>query len=379
MLLRLTERLTGHKPTGQNSVALLENGKTTYPAMVDAIHKDRHHIHMESYIFLPDGVGQAFVAALAAAAARGVQVRLLLDALGGMGTSRDFFARLEESGGRVEFFAPLRPPIFRSRANHRNHRKLIVVDGRKAFTGGLNIGREYLGLDPVLGPWRDTHMALEGPAAAYLQQVFMEDWYYTTGEMMELGAYTQSVEPAGDAMVQVIPSGPDLPWGAFQQSLVRAIASATTRVFIASPYFVPDRSTLDALVSASLAGVDVRLLVPSISDNRIVLWAGKSHYVELLAAGIKIFEYGPGFIHAKDILVDDWAASVGSANMDIRSFHLNYEVNCLVCNREFFGALKTIFERDMSAAHRVTIEECRNWSPATRMAVGFARALSPLL
>lgn len=378
-LQRLVEKVTGNLPTTGNSVELLRNASRAYPEMLRTIAEARHHVHLEMYIFRTDDTGEQFIGALLAALRRGVEVRLLLDSVGCAGLDLARLRPLQDLGGQVEFFAPLRLRPLTSRLNFRNHRKILVVDGTLAFIGGLNIGDEYLGLDPALGNWRDTSLKLRGRAANHLQLVFMEDWCYATDEVLTGAAYFNTEDGVGDATVQILSSGPDLEWGAIHHAFFRAIAGADQRVLITSPYFVPDRTMLDALTTSSLAGIDVRLVVPSRSDLPLVAAAGRTYFTELLEAGVRVYEYQAGFIHAKTVVIDEWAALLGSANMDIRSFRLNFEINAIVYDQEFVKAAEEVFAMDLAHSREVTLAECRRRSLPTRFFEGVARLMSPLL
>ncbi len=379
IVMRLGARLTGGLATTGNRVRLLRDARQTYPEMIRAIQGAQKHVLLESYIFRNDGVGKDFIAALTDAAARGVQTYVLVDGVGTWRTFLSAFRELEAQGGKVAVFAPIRLPLFSDQLNFRNHRKILVVDGTVGFTGGLNIGEEYIGLDPSIGHWRDNHMCIRGPAVSYLQQVVLEDWFFATNDVLEHIEFADFNEHPGNATVQIIPSGPDLEWRSVQQVLLRAMAGAMSRIFITSPYFIPDEATLNTLVNASLSGIDVRLLVPRKSDLRLVLWAGRSYYLDLLNAGVTIYEYESGFIHAKSYVVDDWMASVGSANMDIRSFQLNFEVNAFVFDEEFAATMATQFFEDLKHAREVTVEEYQNRPFLYRFGEGVARLVSPLL
>lgn len=378
-LVQLGIQVTGSKATIGNRVTLLENAASAYPRMLEAIGNARSHVLMESYIFRDDETGQLFLQTMRQAALRGVKVRLLLDGVGSIATPESMFDPLIEAGGLVSFFSPPRLLTLPTRLNFRNHRKVLVVDGCTSFTGGLNVGSEYLGHDDTIGFWRDTHLMLEGNASNYLQHVFLEDWMFATKDPVVDVHYCLNAPPGAGAVVQVIPSGPDLEWRSIQQVMLRAIGGAQERVFITSPYFIPDSATLDALCSAALAGLDVRLLVPASSDLPVVLHAGRSYYQELLQARVKIYEYYKGFIHAKTYIIDDWMASVGSANMDIRSFHLNYEVNAFIYDKTFVRQLEELFLRDLEDARLLSHEDIYHRSLPSRFAEGLARLASPLL
>ncbi len=378
-LVQLGTRVTGSRATDSNRVTLLEDASEAYPRMLQAISTARSHVLLESYIFRTDETGRTFIEELTKAAARGVVVRVLLDGMGSLSTPTSAFSSLKSAGGQLAFFSPPHLLSIPHRINFRNHRKILVVDGCTSFTGGLNVGDEYLGLDSSIGFWRDTQLLIEGHASNYLQHVFMEDWMFATG-LSDIGLpYCQDAPDDAKAVVQIIPSGPDLEWRSIHQVMLRAIGGAQERVFITSPYFIPDPATVDALCAASLAGLDVRILLPGRSDMPLVLHAGRSYYQELIQARVKLYEYSRGFIHAKTYIIDNLMASVGSANMDIRSFHLNYEVNALVYDKEFISQLDDLFIRDLADARQVTFEEVYHRPTAVRFLEGLARLASPLL
>ena len=364
-----------------NRARLLIDAEQTYTKIIEAVENAREHIHVQFYIIQPDETGDALRALLTRRAREGVQVRVLVDGLGSAALPSDYWNPLIEAGGQAAAFRPmwgaLTRILKRDRIDYRNHRKIVVVDGKLGFTGGINVGREYLGLDPSIGNWRDTHVLLEGPAVLALQKTFAEDWLLTTSELLEDPSYfpETKVDPDESCIVQVLDSGPDRRWSpiAFYQNHIFALASK--RAWITSPYFIPSPSLEDALISASLRGVDVRLLVPMRSDNRLVAWAAASYYPRLIEAGVRIYRYDRGFVHAKTLVVDDWVASVGSANMDLRSFHLNFELNVFVYGPKFAGDLARQFEEDLQQA-----TELREVPSSWRIMRGnLARIFSPLL
>jgi len=318
-----------------------------------------------------------------ARAAAGVEVRVLCDAIGSMSLPSDFWEPLLAAGGQAASFAPLSRLIphwrRRDRVDFRNHRKIVVVDGRVAFTGGINVGKEYLGLDPEIGKWRDTHLRIEGPAALSLQQTFMQDWLMTTGETLDDEHYLPACPGVGECLVQVIDSGPDQRWASVELYYAQAIALSCERVWITNPYFVPSQIIESALTLAALRGVDVRILLPKKSDSRLVTLASHSYYAPLLQAGVRIFEYARGFVHAKTMVVDDWLATVGSANMDMRSFRLNFELNAFVFGARVCQDVAEQFALDLEAADEVTKDWERRAGLARRLVRGIARLLSPLL
>jgi cardiolipin synthase len=383
-LVRLGEALVGPATRG-NRCRLLINGAATYRAIIQAIQAAEDHLHLESYIIQPDDTGTKLRDRLTARAQEGIRVRVLYDAVGSAGLPRDFWAPLLEAGGQALAWSPVGPwnrLRSRDRIDFRNHRKNIIVDGKVGFTGGINVGREYLGLDPEIGHWRDTHVRIEGPAVHSLQRIFAEDWFREAGELLgEARYFPQPTEapPAEEAIVQILDSGPNRSWAPIHRVYNQAIALATERVWITSPYFVPDAVIEEALTTAALRGVDVRLLLPAKSDVALVSIASRAYYGQLLDAGVRIFEYARGFVHAKTLVVDDWLATVGSANMDIRSFHLNYELNALVLGRDFNVEVRQSFLDDLSFAREIERSAVASESYPKRIVQAVARLLSPLL
>ncbi len=357
-LMLLAYRSPGLPPTLGNRIQVLSDAENAYPAILESIAGAKKHIHVLYFIIQPDGSGRMLRDALTERAKAGVEVRVLYDDIGSWEMKLDFFRPLIEAGGKVHEYRPVRFSRFRTfYANFRNHRKIVVVDGHTAFTGGINIGDEYLGKDPERGFWRDTNIKVAGPAASHLQLVFAEDWYYATGELLKDPYIRRVGEPLeGNGIVQVVPSGPDRLRDQIEQLFFTAITSARKSLYITTPYFVPDESVQTALVAASLRGVDVRLLVPREPDKKIVYYAARSYYRELLAAGARIYEYTNGFIHSKTMSVDGEVGIVGTANMDIRSFRLNFEV-CVVCyDKAVAEDLDSQFMVDLKSAERVEIK-----------------------
>lgn len=392
-MLALGRRLASTPPSLGNRTEILVDGAATYRAMRDAMAAARDHVHVEFYIIQNDETGRALRDELVACARRGVEVRVLCDAIGSFYLPRDFWRPLLDAGGEAAAFGPmgriLRLLRGRDRFDFRNHRKIVVVDGRQGFTGGINVGREYLGLDPARGKWRDTHVSLRGPAVLALQKAFAEDWLSATDRLLDDERYFPDIDVSapsdGDradernsCAVQIVDSGPDRSFSPIAFFHVQAFALARRRLWLTSPYFVPSPSLLDGLLTAALRGVDVRLLVPARPDHRLVGFASRSYYPQLLEAGVRVFLYERGYVHAKTMVVDEWIGSVGSANMDIRSFHLNFELNAFVYGESFANELAQHFEQDQAHARELVSDESELnfWM---RFACGFGRAMSPLL
>ena len=363
-------------PTTCSALRLLPGGSATIDALLAAIARAQHHAHLEYYIFEPDRTGSLVRDALIARARAGVRVRLLLDAVGSARLNARFLRPLREAGAQIAWFHPLRlRRVWRPLLNLRTHRKLVVIDGRVGFVGGVNIcdeGNERLSA----GAYHDLHLRLEGAILQWLQLVFVEDWHYATGTALRDDRLWPAQLP-GPIAAQVLPSGPDLPWEPIHRVQVSAIERARHRVWLATPYFVPSESARMAITSAALRGLDVRLLVPEMADSRIVTWAARSYFDELLQAGVRIFEYLPRMLHSKALLVDEDTAIIGSANFDHRSFRLNFELSVLLQDAGVGATLQDILATDMLQAREVT--GLRRLALHQRLAEAAARLASPLL
>ena len=380
-LATLAKATTGIAPDTATSVRLLVDGGATYDALLEAIAGARHHVHLEYYIFAADRSGTMLRDALVERARAGVAVRLLMDAVGSAQCPRTFLAPLLEAGGEVAWFHPMRFGRIwqRTWVNLRSHRKIVVVDSRIGFTGGINVTDEendHLRRDA----YRDLHLRLEGDVVRGLQLLFVEDWAYASGQRDFISSVAQSLpeRSPGPIAAQVLGSGPDSAWESIHRLHVGAIHEARRRVWLATPYFVPGEAALMALTSAALGGLDVRVLVPRRSDSLVVTLAARSYFDTLLDAGVRVYEYGPRMLHTKALLVDDEVSLVGSANFDARSFSLNFEVCMLFRDRGVAAGLEQLFEADLAKAPRVRADRPQPlWS--VRLPEAAARLLSPLL
>lgn len=362
-------------------VDLLVGGAATFDSIFDAVRAARDHVHLEYYIYEPDGVGTALAALLVERARAGVQVRLLIDALGSKNLGRKFFAPLREAGVEVALFHEARiGRRLRPVTNYRTHRKIVVCDGAVGFTGGVNItDEEDLRTRP--DAYHDVHLRVEGAAVRGLQTTFIEDWVYATGQspraLDALLEHVMPTLPAGAIAVQFVTSGPDSAAEAIHRMQVEAIHGATRRAWLTTPYFVPGEPALMALTSAAMRGVDVRLLVPARSDSAIVTAAARSYFDELIHAGVKVWEYKARMLHSKTLVIDDHCAMVGTANFDNRSFRLNYEVMAVVYGPALVGPLEAQFETDLARSAHVRANRTRSFRHKLGEAV--ARLFSPLL
>lgn len=379
-LMKLGTEVADIPPATADAVKILFDGDEAFAAIEEAIRAARHHVHLEYYIFEPDQTGTRLRDLLVEKAKAGVEVRLLVDGVGSVHLTSRFLAPLREASGRVSFFGPVSIPRLRPNyVNFRTHRKIVVVDGVVGFTGGINVTDDQCAAASGARSFRDTHLRVEGDAVRWLQLVFLEDWAYAAGAVPTDDAYFPPATGGGAHAVQILASGPDEPWHAIHKLYFAAIAGARTRVLVTTPYFVPDEAMLTALVTAALRGVEVQILVPRRSDSRTVTAAGRSFFADLLAAGVQIHEYTPRMLHAKTLVVDDAFAAVGSANMDTRSFRLNYEVTAVLYGPEAPRVLAEAFTRDLARAHAVTRGELGSAKLTRRVVEAAARVLSPLL
>lgn len=370
-VMRLASRTTRGEIRAGNAVDVLVGTDATYAAIIEAIDAATDHVHLEYYIFRPDKTGKRILASLEAAAKRGVYVRLLYDGFGSVGLGPACRA-LRRAGGSTRPFFPLDPIRRAATINLRNHRKLIVVDGRIGFCGGINVGDLFL-------PWRDVHLRVEGPAAADLQRIFVEDWYFAARQDLTLPAFFPEIPRTGGSIVQIVESGPDERVESIHRLLFAAIASARRTVWIETPYFVPDRAILVALQTAAMRGVDVKLITPRESNHRVTFHAGRSFYDELLAAGVHVHEYVGAMLHTKAMIVDGSFATVGTANLDVRSFRLNFELIAVLYGPDVVAQLQRIFEEDLARTEEVSLAAWRKRSALTRIKEGTGRLFSPLL
>jgi len=360
-----------------NRGQILVDGAMKFGALLAAIEGATDHIHLEYYIFEPDETGRRVRDALIAKAKEGVEVRLLVDAMGSLAVARGFLRGLEEAGGETARFLPARLTGRRFDVNFRNHRKIAVIDGRVGFTGGMNVGDDYSGYTGA--GWHDIHLELEGAAVHFLQETFAEDWYFATQKDLAHHRYFPAPRLPGDDLIQIVPSGPDLDWPSLHQLFFSAIAQAKERVWIVTPYFVPTESLLSALIAASHRGVDVRIVLPHKVDHRMVYLAARSYYQELLSSGVRIFEYTPRMTHAKVMTVDGVFGTIGSCNMDVRSFYLNFEINALIHSTRLARQLEAIIREDLANGEEVHLSTFLRRSYLRRLAENACRLLSPVL
>lgn len=371
-------------PLSYNKVKLLINGEEKFAAVLKALESAELFIHMEYYIFDDDEIGNKIISLLKIKAQQGVTVRFIYDDFGSHGLADDTIATMKEAGIQVFPFFEVKFYLLANRINYRDHRKIIIVDGLVGFTGGINVSDRYINDgDAERLYWRDTHVMIEGPAVNSLQYHFIANWNFCTDETLEINRMFfpnifEKKENHED-LVQIVAGGPDYPTSGIMLSFFTAIVNAKERVYITSPYFVPNESIYDALKKAALSGKDTRLLLPGISDSKIVNAAARSYFKDLLACGVRIFLYQKGFIHAKTIIVDDNLSMVGSANMDARSFDLNFEINAVVYSKKICQELSQAYLNDINYSVELSAKEWEKRAWWRELFDDIARLLSPLL
>lgn len=366
-----------------NDVQIFHDGTKKFDALLADIAAATDHVHIYYYIFKTDGLGTRIVEALTERARAGVEVRLFYDALGGRGVRPKRLADLRAAGGVVYTFFPSRLGPLNFRVNYRTHRKLAVIDGRIGYVGGFNVGDEYLGLAAKFGYWRDTHLRIQGGAVASIQNRLLMDWNGACRPEDRVGFrsyyFPPEEERPGSAAVQIVSSGPTSSWERVKYGYVKMISSARESIMIQTPYFIPDGAVLDALKIAARSGIDVRLMIPDKPDHPFVYPATLSYADELVNAGAEVFIYRNGFLHAKTLLVDRSVASVGTANFDVRSFKLNFEVCAFVYDRELGEQLAAIYEHDLTHCTPFDHAQVYRRPIIGRVKEALSRLIAPLL
>jgi cardiolipin synthase len=369
--------------TRGNAVQMYINGPEKFQALFDAIDRAQHHIHLEYFTIYHDQIGQQLVAHLTKRAQAGVQVRVIFDQFGSKGRHQKLYEPLVAAGGEVVPFLSRQFQLLALRMNFRNHRKIAIIDGHTGFIGGLNVGDQYLNRNPRFGYWRDTHLKIQGDAVLSLQSRFIMDWN-ATAQTEQLLTQTRQYFPSqtqagGQAMVQIVASGPDESKTQIKQGFLRMFATAQTSITIQTPYFIPDQAILETLETAILSGIEVNLMIPDQPDHPLVYRATEYYAWQLLEAGARVFRYDKGFLHSKVVVVDHQIATTGSANMDIRSFALNFEANAFIYDSQVALALEEQFVRDAEESTELTLHYFESQSAWRHFKQKFARLFSPLL
>tara|TARA_R110002074_G_scaffold167299_3_gene328326 strand:+ start:780 stop:2186 length:1407 start_codon:yes stop_codon:yes gene_type:complete len=366
-------------PTPNNKLQLLKDGRTTFEAIFNALENAQIKIHIQYYIFEEGELADRLLALFEKKIAEGVVIRMIYDGIGSFTLSKKYLKKLTEIGVEVYPFLPFKFGRYFSSINFRNHRKIIVVDSEVAFTGGINISDKYLKGQIGLGKWHDMHLRLEGASVHHLDQVFMTDWYLVSTVVLQPLQYIETeTSTTSDELVQIVAGGPDDDFPVLEQTYFSMINMAKKYIYITNPYIIPGQALIRALLTAALSGVDVRLLVSENIDNRVVSWSVHSYFELFLKAGIKIFLFPDGFLHSKIMVSDDAVSSIGTANLDDRSFEQNYEVNAIMYNKEFAKLLKEDFLQDCMASNELIYDEFIQRPWVKKLKEGVGKVLSPL-
>lgn len=378
-LMKLSYNNSHFPPTSNNELKLLKDGKTTFETIFDALENASLQIHIQYYIFEEGDLANRLLTLFEKKIAKGVVVRMIYDGIGSFSLSKKYLKKLLAMGVEVYSFLPFKFGRYFSSLNYRNHRKIIVIDGEIGFTGGINISDKYLKGQEGLGKWHDMHLRLQGPAANQLDQVFMTDWYLVSSQLlMPLKHQNITVPSNSKNLVQIVAGGPDDDFPVLEQTYFSIINMAKSYIYITNPYIIPGQALIRALQTAALSGVDVRLLVSANADNKLVSWSVHSYFELFLKAGIKVYLFPDGFLHSKIMVSDDAISTIGTANLDDRSFEQNYEVNAIMYDKEFAKLLKEDFLKDSMISQELIYEEFvqRPWSKKLKEGIG--KVMSPL-
>ncbi|MDW5300249.1 MAG: cardiolipin synthase [Sedimentibacter sp.] len=366
--------------TQNNDVRIYTDGQEKFRELFDCLENAKQHIHMEYYIIKNDDLGNKLLDILKKKAEEGIEVRLMFDSVGGRRINKEKIEELKKSGMKVAIFFASNFPFFNFKVNYRNHRKIVVVDGKTAFIGGFNIGDEYIGLNKKVGYWRDTHLKIEGDAVIDLQTRFFLDWGYVYKEdLMFFPKYFPDNKNSGNIGMQIISSGPDKLDETIKSNYVKMINSAKKSVLIQTPYFIPDASVFESIKIAAMSGVDVKIMIPCKPDHPFVYWATYWYCGGLLQYGVKIYTYEYGFLHAKTLVIDGIVSSVGTANFDVRSFKLNFECNALIYDTTISNMLQNIFTEDLNYSLELTRELYLERGIIIKIKESICRLLAPIL
>ena len=371
----------GAKYTTDNEVDVFFDGRDKFEKLLEDLKNAKKYIHMEYYIIRRDSLGREIIKILEEKAKEGLEVRLLVDSMGSYTITKRYLKNYIKSGGKFEIFFPGMLPHINTRINYRNHRKIVVIDGEYGYTGGFNVGDEYINLDKKVGFWRDTHIRIKGEAVNDLNDRFLLDWCYASDEEIDDFSkyYTKEKNENGDIGIQIVTSGPDHNEEYIKNAYIKLINNAKKSVYLETPYFVPDLPVQEALRIAALSGVDVRIIMPDKPDHLFMKWAASAYSGELLEAGVKIYYYKKGFIHAKNIVADGKVCSIGTANMDMRSFCLNFEVNAFIYDDRLSKKMEEQFFIDINDSRLLSREEYNNRSRKVRIKESLLRLISPIL
>jgi cardiolipin synthase A/B len=379
-LIRLNQIYGRAYYTQDNQVEIIADGNQLFQRMLEDIKGAKEKINVMFFILRNDAIGKAFVDALTDKAKSGVEVRLLVDALGSRFVNHGMLNQFIQAGGKYALFFPAEIKIINRRLNYRNHRKLMIIDDAVGYVGGFNVAKEYLGMKKKFGYWRDTHLRIVGGSVQDMNYRFLQDWRFASKEQLDLSkVFFEPTKAAGATGVQIVSCGPDSDRQEIKRAFMKMITSATKNIFIQTPYFVPDQSILESLKMASQSGVDVRIMIPCMPDHMFVYWATYSFIGEMLKDGVRVYIYENGFLHAKTIAVDGEVCSVGSANFDNRSFKLNFEANAFMFDANVTKELEKVFKEDLKQCRQLTWKEYLARPISIRIKEAFSRLLSDFL
>ncbi|MDR5658674.1 cardiolipin synthase [Serpentinicella sp. ANB-PHB4] len=374
----MIESSSGLPVTYNNQVSLLTDPKHYFDEMIEEIKKAEHHVHILFYITRDDKIGEKFKNALIQKAKEGVEVRFIYDALGSFKLSKGYRNALEDAGVEIYPFNTVKHSLITGKLNNRIHRKMLIVDGNVAFTGGANLGDEYLGRDENIGQWQDLLIKMKGESVNWLQKIFLADWYYLTDQKLMDKVYYPKSSVEKELPVQVVAGGFDTGWHEIQQKYFSLINAATERLYISTPYFVLNDAILEALQTAALRGVDVKIIVPDKTESFIIDWLNESFFPEILKSGVEIYMYSNGFLHTKAVVVDDEILSVGSSNLNMRSYYLDYELNVLIFNKELCNQMVEAIDRYIDKSTRIKYKDYERLSFTQKIRQIIGRIILPM-
>lgn len=377
-LVKLLRNLNNAQLLHESSVQFFIAGRDKFKSLFSDIDKATRHIHIEYYVWDDDVIGNHLKSLLIRKSAEGVKIRIIVDAVGSWKVKKNFYEELRSAGIEVEEFMKVKFPMLTSHANYRNHRKIVVIDGKVGYMGGMNVADRYIN-GVSWGNWRDTHVRIEGKGVQGLQSVFLIDWFMVSKSLITARKYFPALECFGDSSMQIASSGPYGPGQEIMRGFMHAIFSAKTSIYMQTPYFIPPEGLYEALISASIRGVDVRIMVSRKSDSVLVQLASRSYFKKLLIAGIKVYFYEPGFLHSKLTVIDDSLTLIGSTNFDVRSFEQNLEVEAFIYSKETALQGKDIFIEDQKNSTAIVLREWIRRPVWIRFKESFVRLFTPLL
>jgi cardiolipin synthase len=361
-----------------SEISVFTNGKEKINTLLEDIRNARNHIHIQYYIFNDDKTGHKIRQALIEKSLEGIKIRVIYDDVGSWSTKNRFFEQMRKTGIEVHPFLKVVFPILTSKVNYRNHRKIVVIDGKTAYMGGMNIADRYVEGNK-LGPWRDTHFRITGPGVHGLQAAFLLDWYAVSNTLIKGPEYYSEAKTTSDMKMQIVMNGPTSQWRTLMQAFIHCISNAKKRIYIQTPYFLPTEALNQALQMAALGGIDVRLMIPKHSDTKSAQMASLSYIDQMLQSGVKVHLYANGFLHSKLLLIDDNLTCIGSSNFDFRSFEHNFEINAFIYQENFAAKMKETFMRDLHNCQDVLYPAWRKRPIAGRLIESFMRLFAPLL